>query len=216
MIQADLMRNKPLVPGALKPFKGSLSPHYNTKKFVKKQVANDVRDRTARAAMIVAKADVNSLISQQEQERLVDIRTPAAVNSSNATSTIGECERKLISSQRGSNPFKEKRQSVRFDMDYYDDKENQSNLSNINKSINLASELVRVAQEEMFNHKYKDYKSKIDEVNKAKIVLQANRYKMSFETKKRLVKHIKRKLMIIEMMEEEFYEKQQEQNQDLD
>ena len=58
----------------------------------------------------------------------------------------------------------------------------------------------------MFNFKYKDYRQRIDEVNKAKTVLQANRDKMSVDTKKRMVKHIKRKMMIIEMMEEEFGE----------
>ena len=58
----------------------------------------------------------------------------------------------------------------------------------------------------MFNFKYKDYKSRIEEVNKAKLVLLANREKMSVETKKRMVKHIKRKMMIIEMMEEEFHD----------
>ena len=58
----------------------------------------------------------------------------------------------------------------------------------------------------MFNYKYKDYKSRIEEVNKAKVVLLANRDKMSIETKKRMVKHIKRKMMIIEMMEDEFHE----------
>ena len=41
------------------------------------------------------------------------------------------------------------------------------------------------------------------EVNKAKDLLRINRDKMSFEMKSRFVKHIKRKLNIIQMIEDE-------------
>ena len=40
-------------------------------------------------------------------------------------------------------------------------------------------------------------------MNKAKDVLRINRDKMNFEQKSRFVKHIKRKMAIIEMIEEE-------------
>ena len=63
MIQADMMRNKPLVPTALKPVKGSLSPHYKGKKQMKRY-ANQLRDHTARAALMIAKADVASIMEQ--------------------------------------------------------------------------------------------------------------------------------------------------------
>ena len=94
---------------------------------------------------------------------------------------------------------------MKFNLDA-DEKENQYNLDNINRNLSQAQDLVKVAHDEMFNFKYKDYKSRIEEVNKAKLVLLANRDKMTVETKKRMVKHIKRKMMIIEMMEEEFHD----------
>ena len=45
--------------------------------------------------------------------------------------------------------------------------------------------------------------SRVKEVNKAKDMLRKHREKMSFDSKSRFVKHIKRKMAIIEMIEEE-------------
>ena len=70
--------------------------------------------------------------------------------------------------------------------------------------LDHAQVLVKAAHSEMFDHKYEDYREKVDEVNKAKSFLLANREKISEDTKRRMIKHIKRKMMIIEMIEEEF------------
>ena len=118
-------------------------------------------------------------------------------------------ERILISSRRGSNPFRDKRQSVKFKLEQ-EEKENDRNSENVSQVLEHAQVLVKAAHSEMFDHKYQDYRDKVDEVNKAKTFLRANRAKMSDETKRRMVKHIKRKMMIIEMIEEEF----EDMNQD--
>ena len=83
MIQADMMRNKPLVPSALEPLRGTLSPHYKSKKKGSRR-SNDIRDHRARAAIMVARSDVNSMLVQQEQERLVDIRSNSMVSPSSS------------------------------------------------------------------------------------------------------------------------------------
>ena len=62
MIQADMMRNKPLVPSALEPLRGRLSPHYKRKKKASKR-SNDVRDHKARVAIMVARSDINSMLA---------------------------------------------------------------------------------------------------------------------------------------------------------
>ena len=80
MIKADMMRNKPLVPNVLKPLKGTLSPHYKSKKPVSYVNSNDIRDHTARAAVMIAENDMHSLMLQQDQEDLIDIRTPSMIS----------------------------------------------------------------------------------------------------------------------------------------
>ena len=59
MIKSDMMRNKPHIPNAFNSLKGDLSPHYKiSKPRVKK---NQIRQSTVRAALMIAKANVNSI-----------------------------------------------------------------------------------------------------------------------------------------------------------
>ena len=54
-----------------------------------------------------------------------------------------------------------------------------------------------------FDKKYNEYLERVKEVNKAKDMLRVNRDKMSNEAKAKFVKHIRRKMKIVEMIEEE-------------
>ena len=60
-----------------------------------------------------------------------------------------------------------------------------------------------MTKSQIFNKRYSDYVSRVKEVNHAKEMLRINRDKMSFEMKSKFVKHIKRKMAIIEMIEDE-------------
>ena len=188
------MRNEPRVPSAKVPLKRSLSPQF------KRYAQNDARNHKAAATIMVAKADVLSVLKQQTDESKPNL---IAAEASVHDTSVGE--RILVSSRRGSNPFRDKRQSVKFKLEQeHGGKESERNHENISQLLDHAQVLVRAAHSEMFDHKYQDYRDKVDEVNKAKTFLLANRDKMSEETKRRMVKHIKRKMMIIEMIEEEF------------
>lgn len=68
------------------------------------------------------------------------------------------------------------------------------------KSINSA---LSIAKESHFNQRYRDYKSRIEEVNKAKDILKNGRHTMSVEVKKKMIAHIKHKMTIIQLIEEE-------------
>ena len=60
-----------------------------------------------------------------------------------------------------------------------------------------------IAKESHFNHRYKDYLARVHEVNKAKEILKTNRESMSTDVKKRMIQHIKHKMQIVNLMEEE-------------
>ena len=60
-----------------------------------------------------------------------------------------------------------------------------------------------LAKDSHFNQRYLDYKYRIKEVNKAKDILKNNRQTMSIEVKKKMVAHIKHKMTIIQLIEEE-------------
>ena len=109
MIQADMMRNKPHMPNAFNSLKSDLSPHYKNKKPVVKKFQN--KDHTARAALMIAKANVNSMMLQQESEKLLNIRTRSV-----KSPTDVECSKRsfVISSPRST--LKSKRQSVKFNL----------------------------------------------------------------------------------------------------
>ena len=61
MIQADMMKNKPLVPSALEPLKCRISPNYRAKKTAMRR-SNEMRELKAQAAIMIARSDVNSLL----------------------------------------------------------------------------------------------------------------------------------------------------------
>ena len=51
-----------------------------------------------------------------------------------------------------------------------------------------------LAHENHFNGRYKEYLKRVKEVNKAKSMLRINRDQMSYEVKKQMALHIKRKM----------------------
>ena len=157
------MRNKPHVPNAFNSLKTDLSPNCKAKKPTSKKTQN--RDHTARAALLIAKANVNSLMLQQESEQLLNIRTRAV----RSPTDVEYSKRNfVISSPRST--LRSKRQSVKFNLNQ-EEKENRAHLENVNHNLSQASELAKIAQDNTFNFKYKDYRQRIDEVNKAKTML---------------------------------------------
>ena len=70
-------------------------------------------------------------------------------------------------------------------------------------NLRSLSSALAVAKESHFNQRYKEYKERVKEVNQAKEMLLNGRDQMSFEVKKRLVSHIKHKMAIIGLIEEE-------------
>lgn len=60
-----------------------------------------------------------------------------------------------------------------------------------------------IASQSYFNYRYKDYLMRVREVNKAKEMLKNNRDQMSTEVKRRMIQHIKHKMKIISMIEDE-------------
>ena len=191
------MRNKPKVPSSRGPL--GLSSRLRLSPQMDRVVRNDSRTNKAAAAIIVAKADVLSVLKQKTEENKPALMTSNGVTAEGSRHETSVGERPLISSRRGSNPFKDKRLSVKFKLDQ-EEKEYES----VSQILDHAQVLVKAAHSEMFDHKYEDYREKVDEVNKAKSFLLANRDKISEDTKRRMIKHIKRKMMIIEMIEEEF------------
>ena len=71
------------------------------------------------------------------------------------------------------------------------------------KNFNSVNSNLTIAKESHFNQRYSDYLRRVKEINKAKQMLKNNRDTMSIEIKRQLVKHIKHKVQIIELIEEE-------------
>ena len=102
---------------------------------------------------------------QQESEQLLNIRTRAV----RSPTDVEYSKRNfVISSPRST--LRSKRQSVKFNLNQ-EEKENRAHLENVNHNLSQASELAKIAQDNTFNFKYKDYRQRIDEVNKAKTML---------------------------------------------
>ena len=71
------------------------------------------------------------------------------------------------------------------------------------KNFNSVNSNLSIAKESHFNQRYSDYLRRVKEINKAKQMLKNNRDNMSTDIKRQLVKHIKHKVQIIELIEEE-------------
>ena len=102
--------------------------------------------------------------------------------------------------------FGKNRPSVKFDLSNNGEvspRNQASSGSNENISLGGSTSMGDLTKSQIFNKKYSDYTSRVKEVNKAKDVLRLKRDTMSFEMKSRFVNHIKRKLNIIQMIEDE-------------
>ena len=71
------------------------------------------------------------------------------------------------------------------------------------KNFNSINSNLTIAKESHFNQRYNDYLRRVKEVNKAKQMLKNNRDAMSLDIKRQLVKHIKHKCQIVELIEQE-------------
>ena len=60
-----------------------------------------------------------------------------------------------------------------------------------------------MAKESHFNMRYRDYRQRIREVNAAKEILSCGRDNLSYEIKRKMVDHIKHKMAIIALIEDE-------------
>ena len=118
----------------------------------------------------------------------------------NLSSALSNCK------SQSENHFGKNRPSVKFDLSNNGEgspRNPVSSGSNENNSLAASMSIGDMTKSQVFNKKYLDYASRVREVNKAKDLLRINRDKMSFEMKTRFVKHIKRKLNIIQMIEDE-------------
>ena len=72
----------------------------------------------------------------------------------------------------------------------------QKHFRSINSNLSIASQ-------SFFNQRYNDYLRRVSEVNKAKDLLKTNRQTMGAEVKKRMIQHIKHKMTIVSLIEDE-------------
>ena len=62
---------------------------------------------------------------------------------------------------------------------------------------------MQIAQDSNLNQRYNDYLMRVKDVNNAKEILATNRHDLSMDVKKQMVTHIKNKMQIIKLIEEE-------------
>ena len=90
-----------------------------------------------------------------------------------------------------------RKQSVRFKIN-----KNELNSSSSHQLKGINTNLT-IAKENNFNTRYTEYVQRVQEVNKAKDMLKTNKDSMSSEIRNKMIKHIKHKMIIIKMIEEE-------------